>query len=114
VPVTFTLDLMKSTVAFQSVMGKAAALALAGGGALAVSALAAMYVVMLCGRAVSGWIALALFAFVALAALAALSTVLKRLIWSGRAALGVLLLAGSFLLLPRPTCAAEPSSQVGC
>ena len=43
-----------------------------------------------------------------LASLAALAYTFRKLSWQGRAVLAVSVLVGSFLLAPKPMCAAEP------
>jgi hypothetical protein len=94
--------------------GKIAAGMVAGLGALTVSALAGIYAVVLCAGSIQGVAANWLFLAVVLTALICLGLALSRLSWSWRAVVGVLLVAGGFMLLPRPSCAAEPESHVEC
>ncbi|WP_157214650.1 hypothetical protein [Polaromonas sp. CF318] len=99
---------------YLSSIGKAATVTIAGAAAVVVSLLAALYAVMLCGSALGGTAIGVVFGLVALAMLVALGYGFWRLSWPLRALVGIALLAGSFLLLPRPTCAAKPQATIDC
>lgn len=107
---------MKSLPAPQYLLfaGKVATATLAGAAALAVSLLAAFYAVVLCGRLVDDRAISVVFGLVALAMLAALGYGFRKLSWPLRAVVGVALLAGSFLLLPRPVCAEASQTTTDC
>lgn len=94
--------------------GKIATVAIAGVAVLVASLLAATYAVALCGSSLRGVAIDVVFGGVALAIVGTLGFVLIRLSWSLRALMGVTLLVVSFLLLPRPTCAAEPQTTTDC
>jgi len=99
---------------YLSSIGKVATAALAGVAALALSLLTALYAVVLCGSSLGGTAISVVFGLVALAMLAVLGYGFRKLSWPLRALAGVVLLAGSFLLLPRPICAAQPQASTDC
>jgi hypothetical protein len=99
---------------FIAIAGKGAATLLVGAGTVAISLLVAGYVVALCAGSVRGIGAAILFGGAALGVCAAFGFFLVRVAWPWRAVIGIALIAGSFLLLPRPTCAAEQQSNVEC
>lgn len=99
---------------YATLAGKAVAAFLSGIGALVASALFGMYVILLCAGPLGNVATGVLFAGVVLLVLTALVLGLRKLSWTWRAAIGVLLIAGSFLVLPRPTCAAHTQSNEGC
>ena len=107
---------MKSLPAPQYLLfaGKVATATLAGAAALAVSLVAAFYAVVLCGRFVEDRAISVVFGLVALAMLAALGYAFRKLSWPLRAVVGAALLAGSFLLLPRPVCAEALQATADC
>lgn len=94
--------------------GKVATATLAGAAALAVSLIAAFYAVALCGSSLRGTAISVVFGTVSLLMLAVLGYAFRKLSWPLRALVGVALLAGSFLLLPRPACAAKPQATTNC
>jgi len=96
------------------VAGKGAALLLASVGVLSVSMLLAGYVVALWGSSLRGLPVTALFGVVAVIVCAAFGFALVQLSWRWRAAVGLVLMAGCFLLLPRSACAAEQQVNVEC
>ena len=89
------------------------ALALALIGALAASALAAMYTVVLAGSKLYGYEAF-LFGTVLLALFLAAAKVILPLPWHQRLLLGTLLLAATVSFAPRQTCAATQRPIVEC
>jgi hypothetical protein len=99
---------------YLSSIGKAATVTLAGAAAVVASLLVALYAVMLCGSSLGGTAISVVFGLVALAMLAVLGYGFRKLSWPLRALAGIALLAGSFLLLPRPTCAAKPQATMDC
>jgi hypothetical protein len=94
--------------------GKVASVVIAGAAALLVSVLAAFYTVALCGSSLQGAAISVVFGVVALAMLAVLGYGFRKLSWTNRMLVGVALLACSFLLLPRASCAAEDQTTTGC
>jgi hypothetical protein len=94
--------------------GKVASVAVAGAAALLVSLLAAFYAVALCGSSLQGTTISVVFGAVALAMLAVLGYGFHKLSWTHRMLVSVAFLACSFLLLPRPTCAADDQTTAGC
>lgn len=90
---------------------KLATLLVAGVGVLSASLTLAMLTTVLLGSHDFGWL---LFPFITLLLIAVWILLLKRLAWRWRAIAGLLLLAGSFMLLPRPTCATTSTPQAGC
>ncbi len=94
--------------------GKVASVVIAGAAALLVSLLAAFYTVALCGSSLSGEIIGVVFGAVVLAMLAVLGYGFRKLSWAHRMLVGAALLACSFLLLPRATCAADDQTTTGC
>jgi hypothetical protein len=97
-----------------AVIGKVAVVALSGMAALGAALLSAMYATVIWGWPSSAAMAFAVFAGTGLAVGAVLVVALVKLPWQLRAVVGVVLLAGVALLLPRPTCATEASSHVEC
>jgi ABC-type glycerol-3-phosphate transport system permease component len=93
---------------------KVAIVAIAGIAALLTSSLTAFCVVLIWGSALQGMAISAVFGVIALVTLTALGYGFHRLSWRNRGLLGVILLASSFLLLPRPTCASEDLTTAGC
>lgn len=94
--------------------GKVASVVIAGAAALLVSVLVALYTVALCGSSLLGAAISVVFGVVVLAMLAVLGYGFRKLSWTHRMLVGVALLACSFLLLPRATCAAEDQTTTGC
>lgn len=92
-------------------IAKFAGLIVGGTGVLAASLLVSIYAMVLCG---GGLAALVLFPIVALLTAVALIFAMARLRWPWRPVVGVLLLAGCFLLLPRPSCARAYTTQADC
>lgn len=93
--------------------GQAITLVVAGLGALVASLCLAMLVTMCCTSAIGASAGL-VFIPVAVASFVAAAVVLKRRGWTGRVALGVLLVAGILLMMPRPMCAAESQTHMPC
>jgi polyferredoxin len=94
---------------------KALVLVIAGLGALAAALMVAFLSTALSGLVTSSHaLPVLVWGISCLATLAGLALVMKRLAWPWPAALGVLLLAGSFLLLPQNDCGAEPSARASC
>ena len=94
--------------------GKVASVVIAGAAALLVSLLAAFYTVAICGSVLPGEVIGVVFGAVVLASLAVLGYGFRKLSWAHRMLVGVALLTCSFLLLPRPTCAADDQTTTGC
>lgn len=94
--------------------GKVASVVIAAAAALLVSVVAAFYTVALCGSSLQGAAISVVFGVVVLAMLAVLGCGFRKLPWTHRMLVGVALLACSFLLLPRATCAAEDQTTTGC
>ncbi|PTT84146.1 hypothetical protein DBR42_15380 [Pelomonas sp. HMWF004] len=94
---------------------KAIVLMIAGLGSLAAALMVAFLTTALSGLVTSVHALTALMGLMTLlATLAALAVLMKRLTWRWRAAVGVLLLAGSFMLLPRHGCGPELPARTGC
>ena len=93
---------------------KIASMVIASAAALLVSLLAAFYTVALCVGLLQGATISVVFGVVVLAMLAVLGYGLRKLSWAHRMLVGVALLTGSFLLLPRATCAADDQTKTGC
>lgn len=94
---------------------KALVLVIAGLGTVTAALMAAVLSAALSGLVDSGdTLPMLTWGLTCLATLVGLALVMKRLAWPWRPALGVLLLAGSFMLLPRPHCGAEPPERTGC
>ena len=87
--------------------GKVVSVAIAGAAALLMSLLAAFYTVVLCGNSLQGATITVVFGAVVLAMLAVLSYGFRKLSWAYRMLVGAAILACSFFLLPRATCAAD-------
>jgi hypothetical protein len=107
---------MKSMLAPRYLLfaGKVATATFAGAAALAVSLIAAFYAVALCGSSLRGTAVSVVFGTVSLLMLAVLGYAFRKLSWPLRAAVGAALLAGSFLLLPRPVCAEALQTTTDC
>lgn len=97
-----------------AVIGKAAVVAVSGLAALGAALLSGMYAAVMWGAPAGGRTAVAAFAAIGLAVAVTLVVALVKLSWRLRAVVGVVLLAGVVLLLPRPTCATEKSSHIEC
>ena len=110
----FELNAMsQSSVATRAL--KAVVHVIAGVGALAAALTLAFLITVLFGRVTSVYALTALvWVITCLATLTGSALVMKRLVWPWRAALGVLLLAVSFVLLPHHNCVEEPSARTGC
>lgn len=93
---------------------KVASVVVASAAALVVSLLAAFYLVALCGSSLQGITIGVVFGLAALAIFAVLGYGLRKLSWGYRMLVGVILLAASLLMLPRPTCASENQTPTGC
>lgn len=101
-------------VRLMEITGKGAAVLLAGAGSFVMSLLVAGYVVAICAGSVRGAGIAALFGGVALGVCTVFGFLLVRVTWPWRAVIGIALIASSFLLLPRPTCATEQQLNVEC
>jgi uncharacterized membrane protein len=95
-------------------IGKVASVVIAGTAALLVSVLTASYAVALCGSSIQGAAIGIVFGVVVLAMLAVLAYGFRKLTWTHRMLVSVALLACSFLLLPRATCADDYQTTTGC
>jgi len=95
-------------------IGRLSSWVLAGVGALVAATLVGAYTLALGAPYLRDWQANAAFVGVALLALALLGLAIRRLPHFAKAAIGILLLAASFLLLPRPSCASEKPGTVDC
>ncbi|MEO6277522.1 hypothetical protein [Roseateles sp.] len=102
-----------STIATRAL--KAIVLVIAGLGTLAAALIGAFLTTVVSGHVTSVYALTSLVWVVTLLAmLAGLALLMKRLAWPWRAALGVCLLAGSFMLLPRHGCGDEPPARSSC
>lgn len=99
---------------YLSFAGKVVTVMLAGAGTLVVSLLTAFYAIAICGGTLGGTAISVVFGLVALAMLALSGYGFRKLSWPMKALAGAVLLAGCFLLLPRPACAAEPQATMDC
>jgi len=97
-----------------SLIGRLSSWLLAGVGALVAATLIGAYALALGASYFRDGQATAAFVVAALLALALLGFAIWRLPHFAKAAVGVLLLAGSLLLLPRPSCASEKPGTVDC
>lgn len=97
-----------------AVIGKTAVVAVSGLAALGAALLSGMYAAVMCGGPAGGGTAVAVFAAIGLAVAVTLVVALVKLSWRLRAVVGMALLAGVVLLLPRPTCATETGSHIEC
>nr|WP_315207374.1 hypothetical protein [uncultured Albidiferax sp.] len=95
-------------------IGRLSSWVLACVGALVAATLIGAYTLALVAHHLRDGQAIAAFVGVALLALALLGLAIWRLPHFAKAAVGVLLLAASFLLLPRPSCASEKPGTVDC
>jgi hypothetical protein len=95
-------------------IGRLSSWVLAGIGALVAAALVGAYTLAIGAPHLREGQAIAVFVGVALLALALLGLAIWRLPHFAKAALGILLLAASFLLLPRPSCAQDKPGTVDC
>jgi hypothetical protein len=95
-------------------IGRLSSWLLAGAGALMAATLAGAYTLALGAPHLHDGQAIAAFVGAALLALSLLGIAMWRLPHFAKAAVGVLLLVASFLLLPRPSCASEKPGTVDC
>lgn len=82
--------------------------------ALAASLLTGMYSVLLSGASPEGASGITVFAAVTFICFACIVFVLRRLNPLTRLVIAVLIVGASFALLPRPSCASEPTTDRGC
>jgi hypothetical protein len=82
--------------------------------ALSASLLGGMYAVLLCGSSLRGSSAIAAFVAVALICFTCIALVLRQLSPVAKLAIAALIFCASFALLPRPSCASEQATEVGC
>ena len=110
---TFTLSIM-SLMRRAAVIGKAGVVVVSGLAALGAALLSGMYAAVTWGGPAGGGTAVVAFAVIGLAVALTTVVALVKLSWRLRAVVGVVLLVGIVLLIPRPTCATETSSHIEC